>query len=82
MLSRRIKLSDLHLPTLRTLTQAGGKLVDKLVSEFHAEMQRRDGRFYVMYGQTEATARIAILPYDRLPEKLGSFFFFIDWGSI
>lgn len=72
MLSRRIKLSELDLPTLRTLTQAGGKLADKLVSEFHGEMTRRSGRFYVMYGQTEATARIAILPWNRLPEKLGS----------
>ncbi len=72
MLSRRIKLTELDLPTLRTLTQAGGKLADKLVAEFHQEMERRQGRFYVMYGQTEATARIAILPWNRLPEKLGS----------
>lgn len=82
MLSRRIKLSELDLPTLRTLTQAGGKLVDKLVSEFHSEMARRAGRFYVMYGQTEATARISILPWDRLPEKLGSAGQAIPGGSL
>ena len=82
MLSRRIKLSDLDLPTLRVMTQAGGKLADRLVSEFHGEMQRRNGRFYVMYGQTEATARIAILPWDRLPEKLGSAGRAIPGGAI
>jgi acyl-CoA synthetase (AMP-forming)/AMP-acid ligase II len=35
-------------------------------------MASRGGRFFVMYGQTEATARIAYVPPDRLPEKLGS----------
>ena len=35
-------------------------------------MAARGGRFFVMYGQTEATARIAYVPPDRLSEKLGS----------
>ena len=82
ILSRRIKLSDLHVPSLRTMTQAGGKLADKLVTEFYTEMARRNGRFYVMYGQTEATARIAILPWNRLPEKLGSAGQVISGGSL
>jgi acyl-CoA synthetase (AMP-forming)/AMP-acid ligase II len=69
---RRLDLDALAVPTLRVMTQAGGKLADPLIAEFHGRMTRRGGRFYVMYGQTEATARITILPWDLLPEKLGS----------
>ena len=58
-------------PSLRTMTQAGGKLAPELVQRFW-ELVRARGRFFVMYGQTEATARMAILPPECLPEKLGS----------
>ncbi|HVO97878.1 MAG TPA: AMP-binding protein [Bryobacteraceae bacterium] len=68
----RLRLDTLNVPELRTLTQAGGKLDVKLISRFHELMQIRGGRFFVMYGQTEATARIAILPASELPRKLGS----------
>ncbi len=69
---RRLAIDGLNVPSLRTMTQAGGKLHTDLVAHFHEKMVERGGRFFVMYGQTEATARIAILPHDRLPEKLGS----------
>ncbi|HEY1495763.1 MAG TPA: AMP-binding protein [Candidatus Solibacter sp.] len=69
---RRLGIDGLKVPSLRTMTQAGGKLHIDLVAHFHEKMVERGGRFFVMYGQTEATARIAILPHDRLPEKLGS----------
>jgi acyl-CoA synthetase (AMP-forming)/AMP-acid ligase II len=69
---RRLGVEGLKIPSLQTMTQAGGKLQVDLVAQFHQTMADRGGRFFVMYGQTEATARIAILPYDRLPEKLGS----------
>ena len=68
----RIGFNGLDVPSLRTLTQAGGRLAPELVLCFHAEMARRGGRFHVMYGQTEATARIACMPWDRLPEKAGA----------
>ena len=68
----RVGLDRMELPSLRTLTQAGGKLPEHLAMQFHASMQKRGGRFFVMYGQTEATARIACLPWDQLPEKLGA----------
>jgi acyl-coenzyme A synthetase/AMP-(fatty) acid ligase len=67
---------------LHTLTQAGGKLHTDMVAHFHALMKERGGRFYVMYGQTEATARIAILPSDKLPEKLGSAGKAIEGGTL
>lgn len=69
---KRLDLNKLNIPSLRTLTQAGGKLHTDMVAHFHDLMAERGGRFYVMYGQTEATARICILPSEMLPAKLGS----------
>ena len=68
---RRIGFDPGAYPALRTLTQAGGRLRDALVLEFHRRMSEVGGQLIVMYGQTEA-GRMAILPPDRLPEKLGS----------
>lgn len=50
------------LPSLRYVTQAGGKLSPERVREHVHLGQRRGWDFYVMYGQTEATARMAYLP--------------------
>ncbi len=72
MILDRLRLDNLNVPSLKTLTQAGGKLGNELIFRFHQLMSRRGGRFFVMYGQTEATARIAVLPHSCLPEKLGS----------
>jgi acyl-coenzyme A synthetase/AMP-(fatty) acid ligase len=69
---RRLDIDSLDIPSLHTLTQAGGKLNVDLISHFHGKITARGGRMFVMYGQTEATARIAVLPCSALPEKLGS----------
>jgi acyl-CoA synthetase (AMP-forming)/AMP-acid ligase II len=66
---RRLELDKLGLPSLSTLTQAGGKLDVNLVKHFSDIMSRRGGRFFVMYGQTEATARIAVLPASLVSSK-------------
>lgn len=59
-----------QFPDLRYVTQAGGKLHNAFISEF---MESLPGiRFIVMYGQTEATARLSWLPPEKLPEKIGS----------
>ncbi len=69
---RRIGLTTMDLPALKTLTQAGGKLPVELHREF-AEWAARTGRdFIVMYGQTEASPRMAYLPADKALEKAGS----------
>jgi acyl-CoA synthetase (AMP-forming)/AMP-acid ligase II len=58
----RIGFEWMDLPHLRTVTQAGGRLAADRVRRY-AELGRRRGwRFFVMYGQTEATARMAYLP--------------------
>jgi acyl-CoA synthetase (AMP-forming)/AMP-acid ligase II len=59
-----------HFPDLRYVTQAGGKLHKVFIQEF---IDSQPGiTFYVMYGQTEATARLSYLPPERLKDKLGS----------
>ena len=57
-------------PDLRYVTQAGGKLHNAFITDF---IETFPGiRFNVMYGQTEATARLSWLPPEKLPEKIGS----------
>ena len=63
---------DRELPTLRSITQAGGRLPDRLVRKFHEALSGRGVRFYVMYGQTEASPRMSCLQPGDLPKKLGS----------
>ena len=59
-------------PSLRTLTQAGGRLDPSLVVMYAERAAACGGRMFVMYGQTEATARMTVLPPDELPERAGS----------
>jgi len=68
----RIRWDPAKHPSLKVLTQAGGRLRVELVEKFHDKIEKVGGRFYPMYGQTEATARIAILGRGGLPGKLGS----------
>lgn len=51
--------------TLQAMTQAGGRLAPDLVSRYAEFARDRGLRFFVMYGQTEATARMAYLPPDQ-----------------
>ncbi|MEV6105820.1 AMP-binding protein [Streptomyces sp. NPDC051940] len=69
----RLHWDPLAHPALRSLTQAGGRLRPPLARELGGRM-RGAGRtgLYVMYGQTEATARMSVLPADRLDELAGS----------
>jgi acyl-CoA synthetase (AMP-forming)/AMP-acid ligase II len=60
----RIGFADLDLPTLRYLTQAGGRLDPDSVRRYAALGQQRGFDLFVMYGATEATARMAYLPPD------------------
>jgi len=69
---RRLKFDPAKYPTLRTLTQAGGRLRDELITDFDERMRAVGGRFYVMYGQTEAAPRMTTLPAELLVDKPGS----------
>jgi acyl-CoA synthetase (AMP-forming)/AMP-acid ligase II len=57
---------------IRTMTHSGARLGDDLTMRLVRIMDQRDGRFFVMYGQTEATSRIARLDPADLPSRLGS----------
>ncbi len=70
LLLSRVKLSDYDLTSLRYLTQAGGPMPPAHIQRLHTELPNTE--LIIMYGQTEATARIAYLPAERLDEKLGS----------
>ena len=58
------------LPSLRLVQQAGGKLSPTLIEELRAAQPQ--ARLFVMYGATEATARLSYLPPELLSDKLGS----------
>jgi acyl-coenzyme A synthetase/AMP-(fatty) acid ligase len=60
----RVGFADQDLPRLRLLTQAGGRLAPEQVRRYAELGQRRGFDLAVMYGQTEATARMAVLPPD------------------
>jgi len=61
-LLERVGFAGMDLPSLRYVTQAGGRLAPERVQAY-AELGRRKGwELFVMYGQTEATARMAYLP--------------------
>ncbi|MCR5718361.1 MAG: AMP-binding protein [Oscillospiraceae bacterium] len=78
---KKMRFSRMELPSLRYLTQAGGRLSKELVLEYHALCQSKGIRFIVMYGQTEATARMSYLPWEALPEKAGSIGIAIPGGT-
>jgi len=79
---RRLRFPRMELPTLRVLTQAGGRLAPELVSEFAAMAQDKGMRFYVMYGAAEATARMSFLPPTRAVEKPDSIGIAIPGGEL
>lgn len=58
------------LPYLKKLQQAGGKLHDSLLQELIDS--HPSANVYVMYGQTEATARLSYLSPELLNSKFGS----------
>lgn len=70
MLLRASTFGTRELPDLRLIQQAGGKLPPAMIQELFAAKPRAD--LFVMYGQTEATARLSYLPPDLVLEKLGS----------
>lgn len=58
----RVGFADMDLPHLRYVTQAGGRMAPERVRRYAQLGQRHGWDLFVMYGQTEATARMAVLP--------------------
>jgi acyl-CoA synthetase (AMP-forming)/AMP-acid ligase II len=70
MLLRNTSFPKRRFPRLRKVQQAGGKLAEVFIRELIAALP--EAQIYIMYGQTEATARLSYLPPQLLGEKLGS----------
>ncbi len=70
LLKKSDSFKTTEFPDLRYVTQAGGKLPNSFIKEFISSFP--DKEFYVMYGQTEATARLSYLDPKKLKNKLGS----------
>jgi acyl-CoA synthetase (AMP-forming)/AMP-acid ligase II len=68
----RLRFDPARHSTLRTYTQAGGGLRRDLIAHYHARTTQVGARLFVMYGQTEATARISYVPPECLGEKVGT----------
>ncbi len=70
ILVRNSSLRKKRFPYLRHVQQAGGHLAPALVRELREALP--DARVFVMYGQTEATARLSCLPPELGEAKAGS----------
>lgn len=67
----KLRFMRMELPTLRYMTQAGGKLSPELHKKFAEYAEEKGKKFIVMYGQCEATARMAYLPAEDSLRKYG-----------
>lgn len=77
----KMRFERMNLPSLRYITQAGGKLLPDLHEKYALYAEQKQVRFYVMYGQCEATARMGYLPYDMAIKKKGSMGIAIPGGE-
>lgn len=69
-LLRKTTFASRTFPALKWMQQAGGRLPNAFIRELHEAQP--DVTLFVMYGQTEATARLSYLPPEMLDAKLGS----------
>ena len=70
LIFRGSAMSAATVPSLRYVTVAGGALRSDMVREFAKRIA--PAQFFVMYGQTEGTARLSCLPYQDLFDRCGS----------
>ncbi len=70
LLRKSKSFKNSKFPSLRYFTQAGGKLHNVFIQELLEAFPEK--KFFIMYGQTEATARLSYLPSEEVFKKLGS----------
>ncbi len=78
----KLGITRLEIPSLKTMTQAGGKLSPEKIQRVYEACLQKGIRFVSMYGQTEATARMAYLPPGDTRRKLGSIGIAIPGGRL
>ena len=77
----KLRFYRMKLPSLKTMTQAGGKITPELHEKFAKYAAENEKQFVVMYGAAEATSRMGYLPPERAIEKKGSMGIPIPGGS-
>jgi long-chain acyl-CoA synthetase len=78
----RLRFTTMNLPRLRTLTQAGGRMEPAMTRKYASHCASRGMRYFTMYGQVEATARISYLPSTKAVTKAGSIGIAIPGGRL
>ena len=78
---KKLRFGQMNLPSLKYITQAGGRLSRELAVEFADICEQKNMRFFTMYGQTEATARMSYLPWEYACKKAGSIGIAIPGGK-
>ena len=67
---------------LRYFTVAGGAINTEILKKFNMYCIKNKKKFYCMYGQTEATTRMAYLPFEKISKKIGSIGIPIPGGKL
>ena len=70
ILFRMTDMEYTKFPSLRYITQAGGKLPEIFIRKLINSLKEID--IFIMYGQTEATARLSYLPPNLISKKMNS----------
>lgn len=68
----RLGLDNIWIPTIKYFTQAGGKLDQTKIKTILKFCSSKNTKFITMYGQTEASPRMAYLDWEYALTKLGS----------
>ncbi len=69
---KRLDLKNLSLKSIKYLSQAGGKMDDETLKYYGNICKQKKIKFFVMYGQTEASPRMSYLEWKKFYPKLGS----------
>jgi long-chain acyl-CoA synthetase len=78
----KLRFGRIEMPSVKTITQAGGRLDSIKMLQVQKICKEKGIKFFPMYGQTEATARIAYLDSDDVEDKLGSIGKVIPGGEL
>ena len=69
---KRLNFDNLNMKTVKYITQAGGKLNSGLETYLYDACRKKNIKFFIMYGQAEASPRMSYLPYKMLSKKRNS----------
>ena len=69
---RKIGYSKLFLNKIKYITQAGGKMNENIICEIYEKSIKSGAKFYIMYGQTEASPRMSYINVNEHPDKIRS----------